>query len=133
MIPENYKLLIEKLKRKTLEKQTVWNKTSRDTEYKLNLENGAITVDKWVGEDREGALYVDFAIYNDDGDRVDILTFEAQEDKEDYTFLAELYVTVNRAYYKVDETIKNIFKEMESDKKIGKANTPNEKKDELPS
>jgi hypothetical protein len=37
MIAENFKLLIEKLKLKTIKREACWTKTSRDEEYKLHL------------------------------------------------------------------------------------------------
>lgn len=118
MIPENYKLLIEKLKQKTLKKEANWSKTSADDEYKLDLGKGAITIDNWRDN---GKTYIDLSIINDRGDIIDRIYFPSGE-TEDYNLVLELHSLAKRAYYKIDETLKNIFKELDSDKPIGNVN-----------
>ncbi len=61
MISSNIKILIDKLKTKTELGQAIWSKTSSDTEFKLELQKGAITIDNW--EDSHG-LFVDLSILN---------------------------------------------------------------------
>lgn len=126
MIPENFKILIDKLKEKTTRKEAIWSKTSRNDEFKLDLGKGAITVDRWLNEDT-GEQLVDIAVINDRGDRIDSIYFNSTE-KEDYKYLIELHSLAKRAYYKVDETFKSIFKELDSDKTIGTEKKP----DDLP-
>lgn len=118
MVPDNFKTLVEKLKEKTVKQEAIWSKTSRDEEFKLDLEKGAITVDRWLNEET-GEQLVDIAVINDRGDRIDSIYF-SQADKDDYKYLIELHTMAKRAYYKVDETFKSIFKELDSDKTIGK-------------
>jgi len=117
MIPENFKTLIEKLKDKTAKKEAIWTKTSRDDEFKLDLEQGAITIDRW--ESSFGQSIVDIVVLNEHGDNVDSLELTIS-DNNDYEYLVELHNAAKRAYYKVDETFKSIFKELDSDKTIGK-------------
>lgn len=117
MIPENFQILIEKLKDKTVKREAVWSKTSRDDEFKLDLGKGAITVDRWEHPETTEQL-VDIAVINERGDRVDSIYFSAAE-KEEYKYLVELHSLAKRAYFKVDETFKTIFKELDSDKTIG--------------
>ncbi len=117
MIPENFKLLIDKLKLKTSKHEAIWIKTSRDDEFKLDLGKGAITLDLWVNHDTE-EQFVDLAIINERGDTIDRIYFSEVE-KEDFKNLEELHVIAKRAYYKIDETFKNILKELDSDKTIG--------------
>ena len=117
MIPENFKILIEKLKEKTAKKEAIWSKTSRDNEFKLDLGKGAITIDMWQN-DETGQPMVDITVINEYGDRIDSIYFSSNE-KEDYKYLHELHSLAKRAYYKVDETFKIIFKELDSDKTIG--------------
>lgn len=126
MIPENFKILVDKLKEKTTKKEAIWSKTSRDDEFKLDLGKGAITVDRWNGEDPD-EQFVDIAVINDRGDRIDSIYFMSSE-KEDFKYLVELHSLAKRAYYKVDETFKSIFKELDSDKTIGTEKKP----DDLP-
>jgi len=117
MIPDNFKTLVEKLKEKTTKREAIWSKTSRDEEFKLDLGKGAITVDRWLNEETNEQL-VDIAVINDRGDKIDSIYF-SHTDKEDYKYLIELHTMAKRAYYKVDETFKSIFKELDSDKTIG--------------
>lgn len=126
MIPDNFKILVDKLKEKTTKKEAIWSKTSREEEFKLDLGKGAITIDRWVDEET-GEQLVDIAVINDRGDRVDSIYFNSLE-KEDYKYIVDLHVLAKRAYYKVDETFKSIFKELDSDKTIG----TEKKQDDLP-
>ena len=115
MIPDHFKILIDKLKIKANNKKTVWSKTSRETEFKLNLQNVAIVVDKWV---HEGVNYVDITIWNDDGIVIDQLRF-SEADAEGFLLLSEIYALASRSYFKVEETFDIIFKELDGDGVIG--------------
>ena len=117
MIPEYFKTLVVKLQEKTTRKETIWSRTSLYSEFKLDLEKGAITVNKWYDEE-ERQSYVSISILNNFGDRIDSFAVTSNE-KEDYKNLDELYTLVKRAYYKVEETIHNIFNELNSSKTIG--------------
>jgi len=116
MISENFILLINKLKIKTINNEAIWSKTSRDNEYKLDLGKGAITVDSYSND---GIKFVDLAIINDRGDLVDRI-WAASGNTEDYGLLMELHALARRAFYKVDETFLNIFKELDSNKIVGR-------------
>ena len=118
MIPDNFVTLIQKLKEKTIAHKAIWVKTSRDNEFKLDLGKGAITTDRWISPEINLDC-VDLVIINEKGDKVDSIEI-ASSYKEDYKVLVELHVLAKRAYYKVDETFKNIFKELDDDKIIGK-------------
>ena len=110
------KTLIEKLKEKTLKKEAILTKTTRDDEFKLDFGQGAITVDQWSDE-HDHVQYVYIAVFNERGDKIDTI-YISSDDKEDYKFLEELHVLAKRADYIVDDTFKIIFKEIESDKVI---------------
>jgi len=116
MVPDNFKILIDKLKEKTTKKEAIWSKTSRDNEFKLDLGRGAITVDRWKNEHGEGL--VDISIMNEHGDQIDYTRFHESE-RDDYNYLIELHSLAKRAYYKVDETFKTIFEELDSGRIIG--------------
>ncbi|CCG53698.1 Protein of unknown function [Flavobacterium indicum GPTSA100-9 = DSM 17447] len=115
MISENIKILIDKLKKKTESGQAIWTKTSRDTEFKLELQKGAIVTDNW--EDGQG-FFVDLAILNENGEIIERDFFNVNE--EDYKTLYEVYLLAKNSYYKVDETLKTIFDELDSPKIVGK-------------
>lgn len=117
MIPEYFKTLVDKLQEKTTRKETIWSRTSLYSEFKLDLEQGAITVNKWDDEE-ERQSYVSISILNNFGDKIDSFVVTSME-KEDYKCLDELYTLIKRAYYKVEETFQNIFNELNSSKTIG--------------
>lgn len=124
MIPERTKELLIKLKDKSESGQAIWSKTSVDTEFKLEFQKGAVTIDNW--EDSHG-IFADFAIINDNGDIIERHIFNVNEDPDDYNFISNIYKSVKNSYYKTDETIKTIFDELDSEKTIGK-----DKRRELP-
>jgi len=53
MIEEKLIELIQKLKEKTENGQAIWNKTSRDSEFSLKLDDGKITIDNWSEPETE--------------------------------------------------------------------------------
>lgn len=118
---ENFQLLVDKLKNKTLAKQAIWIKTSRDNEFRLELSKGAITTDNWVDEN-DGRSLVDLLIFNDNGDIIDRVVYSSEKDN-DYGTLVELHSLAKKAYYKVDETLKGILEELDSDKTLGSEKT----------
>ena len=91
--------------------------TNRDTEFKLNLGKGAITVDNWT-DDRDRKEYVDCVIMNENGDTIDRISFSS-EATDDFNYLIALYAIIKRAYYKIDETLKSILEELDSNNIIG--------------
>jgi hypothetical protein len=117
MIKNNIKLIIEKLIAKTDSGQAIWKKTSRDTEFKLELSKGAITTDCWVDVDSL-VRWVDFSVYNSNGEIIERDYFHENQ-ADDYAVLHEVYESVKRSYYKIDETFKIIFDELDGDEKIG--------------
>ena len=126
MIPENIKSLITGLIEKTNAKRANWDKTSRPNEFKLHFDMGAVTTDNWY-DDSENE-YVDFAIYNSLGDRIDV--FSVSRNNPDYQEIIRLHTTAKKEYYKVDETINGLLDEIKSDKNIGLKRT--ETNDDLP-
>jgi len=111
MIPENIKKLITALLQKTNAKEAIWGKTSRDNEFKLIFENGAVTTDQWDTS-------IDFAIYNKLGDRIDAYYYNSGG--EDFDLLMQLHSAAKRNFYKVEDTVNGLFEELNSPKKIGK-------------
>lgn len=120
MIPENNRILIDKLIIKTINKEALWSKTSANNEFKLDLDKGAIIVDSY-GEDRNQA--VDMVIINGNGEVIDKIYFTSR-DEEEFKLLTELHTLARRAYYKVDETFKDILKELDDNKTVGNMSSP---------
>jgi hypothetical protein len=116
MIPDNFRILIDKLKDKTLKKEAVWTKTSRDDEFKLDLGKGAILIDSFQDT---GEKQVDISVLNENGDRIDYLAFSLR-DRVDYDDLFELHAIAKRSYFKVDETFQDIFRQLDENKVIGR-------------
>ncbi len=111
MIPENLKILVDKLIGKTIAKKAIWSQTSGSNEYKLDLGKGAITVNLW-SEDNVG-----LNIFNEQGEIIESLDVFARE--EDFKKIYDLYSEARRSYYKVDETINAINIALDDDKVIG--------------
>jgi len=116
MIPENFKLLIEKLKLKTVKQEACWTKTSRDEEFKLDFGNITILTDYWFHEIANQQA-VDINIFNQDGEKIEGLILT--EEELDFKSLQELHTLAKQSYYKIDETFKSIFEELDSNKVIG--------------
>jgi hypothetical protein len=116
------KELIKALIDKTISKKAIWGKTSRPNEFKLSLEKGAVTTDRWS---ENGDEIVDCGIYNVYGDRID--NFVAKSEEIDFDLLRDLHDAAKREFYKVDETINNLFKELNDDNSVGKRQIEDEK------
>lgn len=115
MVPEKYKLIIEKLIDKTDKKGVIWTKTSGGNEFKLIFDKSSITIDQYGGDPG----WADFIIYNEKGQQIDRIALN-QEDGESYDLLIRLHESAKRCYYKVDETLDNIFSELEEKSMLGK-------------
>lgn len=115
MIPNKIQELIKAIVEKTNSKKATWGKTAREKEFKLHFEKGAITTDNW---DNDGKDMVDFTIYNSFGDQIERYAAFAGEDGFD--IMMELHKAANRDFYKVDETISELFNEAKAEKSIGK-------------
>lgn len=99
--------LINKLIQNTEGGKIEWVKTSRDTEFKADFINGAISSDLW---DESGTLKCDFRVYNSRGDQVAFWVYKSNE--EEYKLLAKLNSTIFRKYLKIDETLEGILEEL---------------------
>ena len=111
MIPQMFNELIKKLISATEQKKISWDKTSRDTEYKVVLGSSMVTTDNWVDVDGEDCI--DMAIWNSNGDKISSIVFVRQDSETDYNELMRLYITAKNDYLKVDETIAEILSHLE--------------------
>ena len=121
MIPETIDQIITKLHNKTKNGEANWHKTGRSSEFVLKMKSGSILVD--VFEDEHGNDIADISIQNEDGDRVDYYrvndSFDNDQHHEGYEKLKNLYDEIYRKYYKIEETLKGLLKEIDSDSIIG--------------
>jgi len=127
MIDPKYKKIIDRLIEKSKTKNAIWNKTSRENEFKINLKSSTLTIDQWHDE-RDGKNFIDLIIRNQRGDTIGRIVFDKDTESEEYNYLSVLHNHARESYYKVDETIDNIFDELSSDGKVGEE----DESDDLP-
>ena|SRR5688572_5788870 len=138
MKPEKFEKLIEKLSTKTQQKQALWNITSEKDEFKLDFENGFYVVinKKPITSGNKVVGYrVSIVIYNPNGEQIDRYSLTSTiSDPAEYKDLDAFFNQVKRGYLKVDESFDEIFKELDSNKIIGKEKDKEnqDKAEELP-
>lgn len=111
--------LITALTEKNLNNDTIWQKTSGNNEFKIQLNKATLTIDKW--DDEDGDNY-SLEIYNENGEKIQYLhSMESDEsDQNNFETLMKLHNSVIKTYFKVEETIDNILNEITNNKVIGK-------------
>lgn len=113
---------IEKILNLVLEKSrdrsAVWTQTSRDSEYKLQLSAGYLSIDQF---ENNFAIHYDLAIYNLNGDKIFYKSFQEGDNDEKHVFnmLAEIHTLAINIYYRADETFDNFLEELEKEGKVG--------------
>lgn len=114
---ERIKSLIQLLEKKTRGNDAVWSRTSSDNEFKIDINNSTITTDMWTVEN---TTYYEFVILNENGDTVErIAVGDDDPFSTEFEIVTNFYEAVRNSYFKVDETIENILKELSSTNKIG--------------
>ncbi|WP_374460240.1 hypothetical protein [Chryseobacterium taeanense] len=114
---QRIKNLIQLLEEKTRSNDAMWTRTSSDNEFKIDINNSTITVDMW---NVEAVTYYEFVILNENGDRVErIVVGDDDPFNSEFQIVTNFYDAVRNSYFKVDETIENILKELNSSNKIG--------------
>ncbi len=129
MMEPKIKTLIDNLLAKTKKRETKWERVGKSDQFILFLDNARVSIDKLISS--KGQLFYKFSIINSSGDIIlningikDEIAFDL---KSDYNTLKELHQEVQKAYFKVDETIEGLLGEIEKDGEIG-----NEDPDSLP-
>ncbi len=101
--------IVEKLIDGTKSKKIKWERTQRDTEFKVVLGSSSVTTDNWTLNN--GVKCVDLTLWNSNGEIAKRIAFEDNDkESEDYNYLMGLYSIVQNAYYQVDDTIAEILK-----------------------
>ncbi len=111
MIEQQISEIIDKLVQGTKLKKIRWEKTRRDTEFKVTLGSSSVSTDNWVLDTGEDC--VDLTLWNSNGDIAKRIAFENNGDEAaDYKTLMTLYSLVKNSYYQVDETIEDVLKHL---------------------
>jgi len=119
MLPEKIRNLVKDLISKTIEKKALWVKDSSLEDYKLILENGIVIIDTWTDGDNCPNLELKF--YNKYGDWLESFSEDFTFDTtEDFSLLSKLYDEARREYYRVEDTLIEISKEINSSVPIGR-------------
>jgi hypothetical protein len=131
---ENHNLLeVAKLVlQKSLKREIVWLDTSRDKEYKLELQKALITIDKWVDDNNVNCISI--TLYNEKGIIIEKLENSSFSSAE-YKILAQLHSEATKIANGADETFKSILSELSTDEKVGSKSTKimrNDNIDDLP-
>ncbi len=119
---DKIKGLIADLTQKTKNKETKWERVGRSEQFTLTLDNGMVSIDKFVT--KNGNIIYQLSIVNGNGDKI----FSMNGIKKDgffpeptnYDILKEFHEEVSRAYFKVDETIDGLLNEVQKEGEIGK-------------
>lgn len=107
-----YLKLIDKLSLATQERKISWEKSSKENEYKVCIDNFMITVAcppeldpmiAFMGEKQ----YASLAIWNAKGEKIDEI--KAGPSSDDYGKLSELYNLAKREFNKIDEALDSII------------------------
>lgn len=98
-----------------------WETTERQEEFRLRLQKGFVSVDKWEAPDPSnpynGEEMAEIVFYNIKGEKVDRLGCSWTAEKADYDLLVKLQEAAKRNALKIDEVLDSLFEEI-SDKSI---------------
>ncbi len=114
MIPQNYEVLLSKLRDKTVENKVNWSTTSDTDIFMVNFGDFSMTI--WTGTDDEGD-FVGFKLYDSAGKGVD--SFWVYPSEGGFLMANELYSMARRKALRIDDAIINISKALESKDIIG--------------
>lgn len=113
--------LIDSLYEKTINKQANWEKLGSDERFSLSLEMGRIVVDKIPSKSGGNVFY--FGIINKKGELITSSTFTKDPtyhiETEQYKKIKDFHERIRSSYYKVDETIESLLKEINKSGDIG--------------
>jgi len=112
--------IIHKLIKKTQQKEADWESTYQENEFALQFSVGKITI--WEGKDGD---VMTICIYNNSYELLHEQDF--YKNTAAHTMLADLYTLAQKSYYKREETIAEIIKELDTEGKVG----TRKKEDEL--
>jgi hypothetical protein len=109
--------LIRTLSDGTASGKLAWEPTQRSKEYRLQLNEGSMVIDKWIGTDPDTGAeseVADISFFNEKGELVDRMSFDNDEVPSDFRLVARLHDSVRRKVMKVDELIDRLRVEIDS-------------------
>ena len=112
MIDQKHMELIDKLIKGTSLKKLNWERTDRETEFKLVVGSSTVTTDNWFLEN--GIDCVDMSVLNKDGEIIDRIAFENNDrERQEYTDLLRLYTAAKQSYFRVDEAFSELLSHLD--------------------
>lgn len=116
---KKYQDLVAKLQQATTDRKISWEPTSKGDEFKVNFGNSAVSVSKYeklpngiFGGNLTVELFSKLTLWDKDGNKIDEIIVPQNELISDYTVISNLYDTVRRSYYHVDEAIDDILNKL---------------------
>ena len=117
------KTLVDNLLAKTKKRETKWERVGKSDQFILYLDNAHISIDKLISNKRQ--LFYKLSIINSNGDIILNVNGIKEENAfamhldNDYNDLKELHQEIQKAYFKVDETIDGLLGEIDKEGEIG--------------
>ncbi|MCP4131087.1 MAG: hypothetical protein GY754_08915 [bacterium] len=99
MIPEQYKNILEKLRKKTIKDVIRWEQgASSPTEFFVHFKKGSINIDKHKENDGGELIYI--TVINENHEEVD--KFAVKPDMADFHYVATFYEIIIRKFYSIE-------------------------------
>lgn len=116
---KKYEELVSKLQQSTEEHKLVWQPTSKVNEFKVTIGDTAVSisledsgVNNFIGSRITLGPISRLKIWNKEGKKIDEVSAAKSEFSSDYNQLSDLYETVRRSYFHVDEAIDGILSKL---------------------
>lgn len=111
MTDAKLKELVNMLTIRTAEAKLDWKRTGADSKYGVVFNKGRITVDSWVNKGRK---YVNFAVYNQDGYKIEEFKFNDQAEFDWFELVYKLHQAIEKEYLESTSTVVRILDELKS-------------------
>jgi len=119
MLTEAQKDLLLKVKHKTEQGKAIWKETSVDDKFVLDLKSSSISVVAFVGR---VSRTLRFEVINPQGKNIEMFSIDSYE--AEFNEFWPLFEMVRRMVLKIDETLRDISKELDSDDIVGEGGGP---------
>ena len=122
MLTAAQKDLLLKIKLKTEQGKAVWKETSVDDKFVLDLKSSSISMESFV---THGVRNLRFEVINPQGKNIERFSIEQEHfPRDEWDEFWPLFEMVRRSVLKVDETLGDISKELDSDDIVGEGGEP---------
>jgi hypothetical protein len=119
MLTAAQKGLLLKVKHKTEQGRAIWRETSVDDKFVLDLKSSSISVESIVGRI---VKELRFEVINPQGKNIESFSLAVYD--PEWKEFWPLFEMVRRMVLKVDETLRDISKELDSDDIVGEGGGP---------